>query len=246
MINEKDIFNENTLVVFTDGSIYTTHDGKVISSSGSIIIHGNNVMYNEPIILKESTNNIAELIAIYTGLYKTISLYFQCKNNGINIENIYLFSDSKYCIDGLTTWLSNWVKNQYDRTFINYSGQPVANQNIFQIIIKMILQNQIPINLFKTRGHLSTGFNDINKLRKYLHDNNYGILSKDLCSEDLLRLIIKYNAEVDKIAYNQLQPFKNDESSIKRLQYANMFFPIQYLGVGTVDLPIYFDIINYN
>ena len=74
MINEKDIFNENTLVVFTDGSIYTTHDGKVISSSGSIIIHGDNVMYNEPIILKESTNNIAELIAIYTGLYKTISL----------------------------------------------------------------------------------------------------------------------------------------------------------------------------
>ena len=93
---------------------------------------------------------------------------------------------------------------------------------------------------------MSTGFSDINKLRKYLHDNNYSILSKDLCSEDLLRLIIKYNAEVDKIAYNQLQPFKNDEYNIKRLQYANMFFPIQYLGVGTVDLPIYFDIINYN
>lgn len=245
MIYTEDLFNNNTIVVFTDGSVYKDNQNTTYSSSANILAHKNTIYNSNPLILKESTNNIGELMAIYQGIYNAYSLYNILIKKGIEIKYIYLFSDSKYCIDGLTSWLIKWVYNQINKELIGYSGKPVINQNIFQNIIQLILQLKIPIRLFKTRGHMDCNSknreSNFNKLRNYLHLSNYDILSMDICDDILIDILIKLNTKVDQNAYSV---FANKDLCLNTI-CANNAFPIQYMGITKSQLKEYFNIINF-
>lgn len=253
LVEYNQIFNKNTIVVFTDGSIHTNKiSRRTYSSSANIVVHGNDVFYSEPLVLKNSTNNIGELIAIYEGINNACKLYYNLMQRRINVTDIYLFSDSKYCIDGLTAWLTKWVNNQQDKKLINYARQPVVNQHIFQIIIRLISQTKIPIRLFKMRGHMEDYYNEekiqknINKLRDYLHFNNYNVLARGFCSDELVKTIADFNSKVDHMAYDSLKRFRVSENiDDSDIQYSNLLFPIHYMGIQPFQLHEYFDIIKY-
>mgnify|MGYP001460113298 CR=1 FL=1 len=105
-----------THTIYTDGSclgnpgkggwafIYI-HDDGVTSYSGS-----------NP----STTNNIMELTAIIEGLKYISSLP--------DVQKIEIYSDSKYCIDGITKWINKWVQNNWKTS----SNNKVKNENLWK------------------------------------------------------------------------------------------------------------------
>lgn len=67
--------------------------------------------------VKHTTNNIMELTAIIEALEPF---------KGSRSE-IKLYSDSQYCISGITDWMSGWIK----RGWKNAAKKPVANKDLW-------------------------------------------------------------------------------------------------------------------
>lgn len=81
-----------------------------------------------------STNNIMELTAIVEALKK---IKEPCEIN--------LYSDSKYCIDGMTTWIHGWIKRDWHK---------VKNVELWQEFIETSMNHTINANWVKAHnGH---------------------------------------------------------------------------------------------
>lgn len=93
----------NSIKIYCDGACLN-NPGE--AGSGVIVFEDD----NNPILLygnylKEGTNNIAELNALYYSL--KLALNYQID------EKILIFSDSKYSIDSITNWAYTWKKNSW-------------------------------------------------------------------------------------------------------------------------------------
>lgn len=101
--------------IYTDGSC---RGNPGPGGYGAIIV--DNLEGKEYIIkggLKHTTNNIMELTAIIEALEPF-------KGSGATIK---LYSDSQYCIKGITEWMSGWIKKGWK----NASKKPVANKELW-------------------------------------------------------------------------------------------------------------------
>ena len=88
---------------------------------------------------------------------------------------------------------------------------------------------------------------NINKLRDYLHFNNYNVLARGFCSDELVKTIADFNSKVDHMAYDSLKRFRVSENiEDSDIQYSNLLFPIHYMGIQPFQLHEYFDIIKYD
>lgn len=76
----------------------------------------------------DTTNNRMEMTAIIEAL-KIVKM--DC--------NITLYTDSKYVMDGITKWLSNWKK----KGWITSNKKPVKNKDLWQILEEIISTHNI-------------------------------------------------------------------------------------------------------
>ena len=76
----------------------------------------------------DTTNNRMEMTAIIEAL-KIVKM--DC--------NITLYTDSKYVMDGITKWLSNWKK----KGWITSNKKPVKNKDLWQILEESISKHNI-------------------------------------------------------------------------------------------------------
>ena len=83
-----------------------------------------------------TTNNQMELIGVIEGLK---ALKEPC--------DVSIYSDSKYVVQGINEWLSNWIKNNWKTA----SKKPVKNQELWQDYIKVSKEHKINANWVK--GH---------------------------------------------------------------------------------------------
>jgi len=105
----------------------------------------------------EPTNQKCELMAIclaLTHLLKTTEDdFFEESRKDLDDHNfgVRVFSDSKYCIDGLNTWMHNWKKNGW----INAKKKPVKNQEIWKGIdaVRQRLDKLLYITFHHVPGH---------------------------------------------------------------------------------------------
>ena len=93
---------------------------------------------------KDTTNNRMELQAVIEAL-KLLK-----KPSDIN-----LYTDSKYVIDGITTWIKGWKKNGW-RTA---NRKAVKNSDLWQLLEAETLKH--PINWIWVKGHSGNHFNEI-------------------------------------------------------------------------------------
>jgi ribonuclease HI len=93
----------------------------------------------------ETTNNQMELTAFIEALS-----YLKNKNVKITV-----YSDSKYLVDGITKWLSNWKKRHWQTS----DGKPVKNIGLWQKI-DTLLQNKF-IELKWVKGHSHNHYNEL-------------------------------------------------------------------------------------
>lgn len=150
--------------IFTDASIMTTKFGETIGCAGAICYEDKRICSYE--IIRDSTNNISEITAIKLAV--KLALMNRDKFDSFNI-----YADSQWSIFGLTKWLGSWFNNMQDGVMYNSSGVPVKNQQLFLSIIRLIVDNQIPINFYHVKGHVNTrDFTSMENAAKVFHRSN--------------------------------------------------------------------------
>lgn len=137
MINEK---HSKIVSIYTDGAcsgnpgpggwgvylIYNGHEKKIFGSAS------------------DTTNNRMELMAAIMGLR---ALNKPCKVN--------VFTDSTYVQQGITSWINNWMKNNWQ----NSNKKLVKNADLWQNLYKEIQKHEISWHWVK--GHSSNKGNII-------------------------------------------------------------------------------------
>lgn len=147
--------NNDILFIYTDGSCI--NNGKK-DAKGGIGIHFSNNQFKDISFkfspendLDKPTNNKMELLAIFIA----ISLV---EPKILEYNKVLIFTDSKYSIDCLTRFISNWVKNDWKTK----NNQPIANQKIIKSIYYLIQKYPHKIDFEHINSH--TGKTDIHSL----------------------------------------------------------------------------------
>lgn len=191
----EDIFNNNTINIFTDASVKETN-GYYVSCPGAVVtnvFNGKSFICDQQAYLSyDSSNNSGEIQAVRLGIY--FAKLYRNKKPIIN-----LFSDSNTCISGLTEWIDSWIyRKNKQGLFVNSSNKEVANQDVFKNIIDDIISNNLTINLYHQKGHVN-----INNYKEVQHAIEvFKKINNIIPSTQLIKEISKYNDYVDKMTKN--------------------------------------------
>lgn len=185
----RNLFNINTLNIFTDASVKSKDDGDFISCAGAVCVITKNdgnteVIEQQYMVLDNATNNRGEVYAVYMGVLLALKYRYQ-------FQKINIISDSQFAIYGLTKWIYNWKANAKNDILKNASGKEVANQDLFKMIINTIICNQLYVNFFHQKGHANEP-SKMEKARSTFYVSN-GIILNDF----ELQSICYYNDMVD-------------------------------------------------
>jgi len=115
------------------GSVFVL-DGKIIHELGS---------YD-----KNTTNNKMEIQAVIE------TLKYLNKNN--KNDDVTIFADSSYVLNGVTSWIYNWEKNGW-RTA---NKKQVLNQELWKELISLVRESKVKIIWEKVKGHSGHVYND--------------------------------------------------------------------------------------
>lgn len=193
-MNISDVFNNNTINVFTDGSYLNNHNYAIY---GAIVVIGNDL--NNPIELRgvemNSTVVRAELMGILLAL-----IYISTHN--LNNYNINLFTDSRLSRDILL----NYIKNSWryiDGNLYKNNNDMVSNPDLILQIVRIVTQNNINFSMYHISSHVNEfrqyevekakdKFFNINKLDRDKYDDGSNF-------DELFKLLIRLNAAADNI-----------------------------------------------
>lgn len=105
-------------------------------------------------LIPESTNNEAELTAAITGCDLVID-----NHEKYRYKDVTILCDSKYVIDGISSWVHTWVKNGW----VNSSGNEVANVVLWKDLcerVKKIDELELNLEFLHVDGHSGDVGND--------------------------------------------------------------------------------------
>ncbi len=143
------MFNNDYITIYTDGS---ARGNPGPGGSASIVVFGKSRVAEVGGKANHTTNNKMELMGVINGLK------FALKGLG-EFKVIKVFSDSKYVLQGITTWIHNWKKNNW-RTA---AKAPVLNQELWQELDKVVGDVKsagVIIEWEYVKGHSENKFNE--------------------------------------------------------------------------------------
>ena len=239
VLTKGDIFNSKTLNIFTDASVLKL-PGEDITNSGALAItnlsddkDSDSIIDESYFLMRESTNNIGEILAIRLGVI--LALKYRDQYDTIN-----LFSDSKISLFGLREWFFKWKYNSKDNQLYGSAGTPIANQGMFLDIIYLIESNLLKINLYHTPGHA-----DFLKFIKVFRESNN---IHSYMDNDFINTMIRYNDEIDSRTRTYLNSLYYDDNPVPfdvRFPKSNQI-PIQFMYSPELDKNKYKLLINYD
>ena len=137
---------DKSFYIFTDGSQTFTKDGKLTRLG--VYIGENLVNISENYM--NSTNNRCEIKAIKYSLEIIFKNRKEIKSrqlvneeNEYFIDNIYIISDSEYCVKSCSNWIYGWQKNGW----ITSQGKEVKNKDLYIQIL--LLLNKLNLHKIK-------------------------------------------------------------------------------------------------
>lgn len=143
------MFNTDYITIYTDGS---ARGNPGPGGSASIVVFGKDRVVEVGGKADHTTNNKMELRGVINGLEAASAELGDYKA-------IKVFSDSKYVLQGITTWIHNWKKNNW-RTA---AKAPVLNQELWQeldAVVSSILSTGVMIDWEYVKGHSENKFNE--------------------------------------------------------------------------------------
>lgn len=205
------IYDENTLNIFTDASMYSgNYMGYSVGCAGvelATSITRTDVLNNiyptgyipNYVVTLDTSNNNSELLALRQGILFAIA-------NKHRFKTINLFSDSLLSVNAITQWSESWfykaLREKKDWIFKNSSGSAVANQDVIKNIMVLIYFNDLRINIYHQRGHCSSNL-DLVK-RDFIRFNN---IKRDYVSDEFIKEITFMNDLVDKRSRDTMRTF---------------------------------------
>jgi ribonuclease HI len=150
--------NENTLIVFTDGS--AINNGMKNCRSGYGLCFPEHRELDHSAAIVKGTNNRAE----YSALVKAIELA-----DGLDAERkktLIVYTDSMLLINTITKWMGSWKRNDWKKS----DGYTVSNLDLVKRIDELLAVRKVSLNHVKAHTGEDTWearYNDIvDKLAK--------------------------------------------------------------------------------
>lgn len=188
MIRKRDLFNHNSLCIFTD-SAFRTIKGKKYACAGACIYENDLLIDQHYTILKNSTSQHGELYAIYLGLRL-------CLRYMDRYKSVKLFSDSLIAILAIRERIFAWMSNIREGQMIGSQNTPILNQTLILSIVDMILLYDISIELYHVKGHINFRDQfDIEESKESFKKFNY--ICDDI-EDSLIRQIAIGNNQIDR------------------------------------------------
>lgn len=132
-----------TFKIYTDGSC---HGNPGPGGWAFIVLKEDLIQFQESGSMKNTTNNQMELSAAIKGIE-----YILKSNTDSNIK---LFTDSKYVIDGINSWIHGWKKNNWKTA----SRQPVKNIELWKQLDDLV--KRVTIEWVWVKGHSGEVMNE--------------------------------------------------------------------------------------
>ena len=181
-------------IICTDGSSIAANNSKGFDAAAAYVIYyGDKMIYKESILLRNHTNNYAEMYAIYKG-----TKYLVEHEEAIyDADEVLIITDSQLCQKSLTEWMKGWLKRTNNETLISTTGE-VKNQELIKsaYINILMLELILPVSVCHINSHKPES--EIPKM--------YEKFSKDFPDIliDEFRMIYEGNQLCDKMAYDEL------------------------------------------
>lgn len=217
-MNYNDIFNQETINIFCDGSI-TQYKTETIGCPGCVVVKlredKSEVIIDTYLdIIRDCTNNITENRSLLSAIYKAI--YYQ----SLGYKNINIFGDSQLCIKTVTEWIFSWLQNFYQGHMYNSSGEIVRNEEYVKELIATIINNNLYVNFYHQKGHVKNTFDSQKKALECFKKSN----GLKIVDPFLIERISYYNDYIDIITKQYLDSFiygcnKYDAEVFKRYDY---------------------------
>ena len=129
------------------------------------------IFHCERLTFNPNTNNKAEIYAVIRS-FKLLADYYDWNNKNEFKDNITIYSDSAYTINGITKWIDGWRANDWK----NSKKEPVKNQDLWQELDRTIKDFENTFNIYfeKVEGHFGDCWNEkCDELANRAMDNKF-------------------------------------------------------------------------
>lgn len=182
------------IILITDGSSISANNSKGFDAAAAYVIyHGDKMIHKESILLRNHTNNYAEMYAIYKG-----TKYLVENEVGVYDANeVLIITDSQLCQKSLTEWMKSWLKKTDNEVLKSTTGE-VKNQELIKsaFINILMLELILPVSVCHINSHKPES--EIPKMYEKFSKEFPDILI------DEFRMIYEGNQLCDTMAYDEL------------------------------------------
>lgn len=189
--------NYNIYIV-TDGSCLAADNKTGFDAASAYLILDSNfkVLHKESILLKDHTNNYAEMYAIYKGTKWII----ENLSDKLEIwDRIVIITDSQLCEKSLNEWMVGWLKNTSNEKLYSTTGA-VKNQELVKSAYINILTLKLKFVTYICHMNSHKSESEVPKMYNKFMDNYNEV---DISLEDFKQIYLA-NQVVDKMAYTEL------------------------------------------
>ena len=137
--------------IYCDGAVSNNGYENAIGGWAYVILDDKDtILFEENNFEKYATNNRMELYSCYKGLDKLLTEITLKEEDKIEV-----YTDSAYLHNCYSQkWYLSWLRNNW----LNSKKQPVANKNLWQLIIPFFENEKV--DFFKVKGHNNNYWNE--------------------------------------------------------------------------------------
>lgn len=148
---KSDLFNEESICIFTDSSFKKNKYSDPRSAIGTTapaycVYHGDYLIEQGFDILHNSTSQQGELHAMLLG----VSASFKYNN----FPHIRIFADNQNAVFSVREWIFNWVRETESGKAVLGDDGRINNQPYIMNIIYTIIANRMYLELYHIKGHV--------------------------------------------------------------------------------------------
>lgn len=200
MLCKADLFNEESICIFTDSSFkrykYAPHGSAIGATAPAYCVyHIDNCIEQGFHILHNSTSQQGELYAMLLGVMASYKYR--------NFKHIRLFSDNQNAVLAIRERIFKWVEENELYPTLGDFGR-ISNQPYIMDIIYTIISNNIFIELYHIKGHVDIRSSESVKISKDLFKRSNPFVG-DSVGTDLIYQLAFGNNRVDEYSTMMLK-----------------------------------------
>lgn len=231
MLMKRDMFNNDSVCIFTDASLCKINNITSVCS-GACVYVGDLLIDQTFHIMHNSTIQQGELYAVLLGVLEAVKY-------GNHFKYIRIFSDSLTSILAIRERIFKWVNNlDQDGNLRGFDNNIISNQDYIMHIIHMILLYNLRIEFYHNKGHIN--YHDTNRLN---YANEVFAKSNHITERidnELIRMISIGNDQVDRYTGFMLYYHYNNSY----FNTTGLIPAVSFSGYYPFDVNLYKDLIG--